>query len=240
MRDANKNVALISGVFLVFVLVSHARPIQQEEKIVPLDLSRNVGDYDDKGADLFHLLDLAAKRLGIPLGIEVNGPFPSEVTSIHISNATAGDVFTVLVQRAPDYIWTVEDGVIDVLPRKNAGSLLDVKIAHFEIRDATWWEIGQAITSLPEVKAWLAHNNVVERSPIDLIMPVSTERKHNCRTVHTVTVLSSGEPRLSLDLSNTTLRAIMNRMVSKKNSGFRAWYFVRYKEDKEYLSIQII
>jgi len=136
MPRPNKKFTLGSIIFLVHVLISGASWAQKSGKLAPLDLNRKIGDYNDEGADVFQLLSRAADKLQTPLGVEINGHLPSQPASIHISNGTLGDIFSAILQNAPDYKWVDADGVIDVLPRENADSVLDLNISHFEIRNA--------------------------------------------------------------------------------------------------------
>jgi hypothetical protein len=226
MRLANRKITLVSSVLFVFVFVAGASWIQKNGKILPVDPTRKVGDYNDDDTDVLQLLGRAAERLKTPVGIEVNGPIPRQAASIRVSNGTVGDIFSSIVQHAPAYKWVEADGVVNVMPRENLDSVLDVSVSHFAIRNATPEDIRTAITALPEVQAWLTQNHVTEHSFLPPIISLPYKQK-------------SGGPRVSIHGSGASLRQIMNRIVSK-SSGLHAWSFVRYGTANEYLNIQII
>lgn len=220
MRLASKIVVLFFG-GLMLVLTSGISPAQKSQS----SLNLKVSDYIDSDTDVSILLNRASLRLGIPIGLEVDGQLaPPEPLSIHVSNGTAADVFSDIVKRSPGYRWIEQDGVVDVLPKDTRESIMDVRIDHIQVSNGTPNDLRNAITSLPEVKAWLNANELVERS---FNTPIIRLRSDG----------SSAEPRVTVDYRNMTLREIMNRIVT--NSGLHVWSVWRHVESNRYLSIDI-
>jgi hypothetical protein len=220
----NSTTASLLGLGIIVLAFAAAAPIQKQGGSHRNGLNTKVGEYQDSGSDIALLLGRASDRLGIAVGLEFSGEIPSKAVSIHVSKGTAADVFSAIVEHAPGYKWVEQDGVVDVLPEHSAESVLDLKIDHFEVRDAMPDEIRDAITSLPEVKAWLTQNKVVERSFITPIILINDNGK-------------AALPRASIDVRGLTLREIINKIV--RSPGFHGWSFVRYGEANRYLSIEI-
>jgi hypothetical protein len=112
--------------------------------------------------------------------------------------------------------------VVNVMPKRNANSILNLRIAHFQVHDANKFALHQAVVSLPEVRAWLAQNQLTEHTPYGMLGPIGAMRQL---------------PVVSLEMNNLTLREIMNRIV--KEPGFSGWLLARYGEQNQYLEIHI-
>jgi hypothetical protein len=144
--------------------------------------------------------------------------------SVHISKGTVADIFSAIVDDAPSYKWSEQDGVVNVLPRESMNSVLDLHISRFTVKNATSIKVREAIDTLPEVEAWLKQNGVVDRSPIDIDVFARTRGK-------------PALPRVSLRLHNLTLRELLNGVVRK--TPLSGWTVSRYGESAQYLYIQI-
>jgi hypothetical protein len=224
MPPANRRTAppaLIAVAFVALLGVSLTGAITSPQN----PLHREIVGYKNEESDISLALQKASYKYGVPLGIDagVQG-LGTQHTSVSISQGTVADVFDALVQQAPDYKWVQTKGVVNVMPRQDSDSVLDLKIARFRANKATPDAIVAAIGSSPEVKAWVSQNRMVER---DLFTP-------------SILVGEGGktdQPRVSLSVKNATLRDILNMIVKKP--GFRVWLVGRYGEQRQYLSISI-
>jgi hypothetical protein len=155
------------------------------------------------------------------LGIELNREVEERAISVKMPEGTVGDVVGAVVGQAPGYKWAQVNGVINVMPQDVNDSVLELRIARFRVKDAAAEDLRAAVVSLPEVKAWLAQNQLVERTAGTPLFP---EQK-------------AGLPRISFDVSNVTLREILNRVVKEPN--FHEWLVARYGDRGQYLEISI-
>ena len=193
----------------------------------PAIAGKRVIHYEDSTADVLQAIQNAARRLEIPIGTELKGLLRAQGVSIKVSDGTAADVLNAIMEHAPDYKWIEENSVIDIMPKENGDSVLNLNIGHFKVHDATPSHIHEVVVSLPEVKAWMSRNQVVERSLIAGSILIGSNGK-------------TDEPRLSLERRNATLREIMNSLIVKtKKAGPGNWFFSRYGDSSEYLNIGI-
>jgi hypothetical protein len=183
-----------------------------------------VADYQDSGTDIVQLLSRVSDKFKIPLGIELNKELPHQMVSVHVPKGTVADIFSAIVDAAPGYTWTEQDGIVNILPRERSNSVLDLHISRFTVKDATSIQVREAIDALPEVEVWLKQNGVVDRSPIDIDVFARTRGK-------------PALPRVSLRLHNLTLRELLNGVVRKTQ--LSGWTVSRYGEGAQYLNIQI-
>jgi len=188
-------------------------------------LHQEITGYKNSESDLFRALQEASYKYGVPLGIETDAQGQTAKNiSVSISQGTVGDIFDALIQQAPNYKWVESRGVVNVMPKQDTDSALDLKIARFHVTHATPDDLHAAIRSLPEVRAWLDQHRLVERGLVTSSILIGSNGK-------------TDQPRVSLRLKNMTLREIMNTVVKKP--GFRVWLVGRYGDHSQYLSISI-
>lgn len=187
-------------------------------------LAQNVSNYSVGSDNFVVAFGHALQTYTVPSGFELEKQPDNRPVSIRLSEGTIADLLDAVAAQAPDYRWLESGGVVNIMPKKDSESiekLMNSRVAHFEVHDATSSIIRQAIASLPEVRSWLEQNHVTERSVLGFILPVP-----------------SPEPAVaSLDVSNASLREIMNRIV--KEPGFSSWLFSRYGDQNQYLNIGI-
>jgi hypothetical protein len=200
-------------------LFSNTSGSQTETKTTPNVLSREVTNYSDSGTDIAQPLFRASEKFRIPIGVELDGLQPTQTISVKLSRGTVTDLLNAIVGPSSGLQWKESNGVVNVMPVQNSNSILDLKVAHFRLKDISVGDIREAITAQPEIKAWLTLNRVSERSLI------VTSGQHPDRQ------------RLSIELKGVTLREIMNAIV--KLPGMHEWSFVRYGKNREYLNIGI-
>jgi hypothetical protein len=222
---ASKILSRISASLAVFAFCSGAIASGADSAHGQTLASRKVNHYVDSAVNVLQSLGNAARKFDIPIGTELNDKLPETAVSIDVSDGTVADVISAILEHAPGYTWIEKNGVVDILPKENTNSILDLKIGHFKVQHATPNFIRPAIASLPEVKAWLSRNHVVERSRATASILIGADGK-------------TDEPRVSLEMRNVTLREIMNSLIVKKG-GPRSWSFSRYGDSNMYLNIDI-
>ena len=185
--------------------------------------AQQVSDYEDSGYDFSITLDHLAQKYGIPTGIDTEIPIENQPVSVHVHRGTVADVLNAIVAREPGYKWLSLNGVIDVMPKESANSILDIRIARFRVKKATFFDIHTAIASRPEVKKWLKQNHLTERTPMAIDILVGKN--------------GAGLSHVSLDLRDVTVREILNKIAV--SPGFRSWIVGRWGDKNQYLSIGV-
>jgi hypothetical protein len=188
-------------------------------------LHQEIGGYKNGESDFFSALQEVSYKYGVPLGVETDAQGQStKHISVSVSQGTVADIFNALIQQAPNDRWVESSGVVNVLPRQHADSLLDLSIAGFYVTQATPDGLCAAIRTLPEVEAWLNQHHLVERSFVTSSILIGRDGK-------------TDQPRVSLRLKAMTLREIMNTIVKKP--GFRVWFVGRYGDHGQYVNLSI-
>lgn len=130
-------------------------------------------------------------RLSVRIGSETESSQPA--TPIRLDMAMdAATVLNSLISQAPAYKWTMDNSVYWLRPKVD--SLSEVSIANFSINDATRAETSETLSSLPEVRNWLAYHHETKRNLINQ----STYRD---------------QTRKSLNLSGVSLGALLNQLI---------------------------
>jgi hypothetical protein len=182
-------------------------------------LCQRVETYEGSAPNFALITGSVLQRYGIPSGLELNKGFEYRAISVRVVHGTVANVLDAIIAQAPDYKWLDTDGVVNVIPKRDAKSILNLRLAHFRAQNADVAELSQMIASLPEVREWLVENRVTERSVHGLLGPVAPPVE------------------VSLDLRNLTLRELLNSIV--KQPGVSGWSFSRYGDHGQYLQISI-
>ena len=216
-RAANKTPLLIlcwavaAGFLLAASLrAQHYPPIREI-------LAQPVTDYQGR-SDFGPLLNMASDRYHFPLGLELGPDALGNTKSFRLPHGTVEDLLDLIVGLMPAYQWAVRGGVINVMPRDNPDSVLEVRIHRLQLHELGGLSLGQPIASLPEIKAWLEKNGVVQSTVIAGIFHPFEEPL-----------------RISVDAKDTTLREILNSIV--RTGQARVWSVVRYGRKGEFLHI---
>ena len=153
----------------------------------------------------------------------------SRPLTLDLSGKDVARVFDALVVRHPDYVWNLRDGVYDLYPRRQDGSLSQMGVANFLLANAIPVEAEEALFNLPEVKDWLLRHHA---------------RRNMAKEGSGLGPGPGGpfpEPkRTSLSLRNVELRSILNQLISKfDRSQWIIGHTMRreYGQDVEYISI---
>lgn len=163
-------------------------------------------------------IDAIATKYNVRVGVEY-AQDDSDRFAIAVDLSTPNPVaaFNSLIAQKPEYTWSLSEGVYDLHPKSRSGSLLDVNIQTFSLNRATPEQISVTIDNLPEVKTWLATHHV-RRRELDM---GSTS--------------GASAPRITLSLSDITVRTILNRIILE--SGRTRWTVIRYGNKGQYIGI---
>jgi hypothetical protein len=134
------------------------------------------------------------------------------------------DVLNWIVQADPPYQWSVEDGVVNVLPRVGEPGLLKTHITKFEVKDASSAEMAlYKLLAMPEVKASVSDFNLNEGIKA-VVIPIP---------------LTPNKTRHTVQCSDVTLRDALNTIA--RLFGNAVWaYREQHCAGKDEFSIDFI
>lgn len=125
--------------------------------------------------------------------------------------STLRDGLNQLVKLMPEYTWSIENGVINFLPRSHSPSPLDIRIAEFKVEKTSPLDASNLLFESEEVKSGLTRLGLHLPS-VELVTgggsPVKDER------------------RVTLNEKNATLREALNAIV--KADGSKTWILSVY------------
>jgi hypothetical protein len=137
-------------------------------------------------------------------------------------DSTLQDELHRIAELKPDYRWTVDDGVLNFLPKYYLPSPLDISIAEFKVNNEPVLQVYRELFDTAEVKNGLTRLGLHEPT-VQLIFgggdPPLKDQKH-----------------ITLSLKNTTLREASNAIV--RADGQKTWVLsvVSCKGDNTYAS----
>lgn len=221
MPHANRVIAACS--LFALSLVSYGHGSQPVKSALRDQLTQQVSEYDDRGSDFRLIVRRLAQKYGLRVGMDLESPLKTDLISVHISDGTVAEVLNAIVAQEPGYKWAEIDDVINIMPQQHSDSILDIRAVHFHVTKANPFKVHAAIVALPEVRSWLQQNHVTESTPFagDILVGPN----------------GLGLARASLDLHDTTLREILNRIIESPKFG--SWIVSRWVEKNQYLSIEI-
>jgi len=217
-RHAN----LLAPLALLCLLASLCFTQQSTDEL----LKQTISGFESRDEPIDQILGRLSKSYNVPIGLEKIAPKAAASSeerriSVKIEKGTVQDVLDAVIRADPRYQWKEVAGVINVLPRKARNPILEIPVRSFQISNANWMDVRQAIQMTAEIKGGFERMGLKERSAI--------------------TVVGSGNnnlPKFSLDLRDTTLRGILNEILKVK--GYSFWVFSRYGNRNQYVSIQAI
>lgn len=220
--NSGRRAGLLAPLVLLCVFAPLCFTQQSTDKL----LKQTISGFESTDEPIDQILGRLAKSYNVPIGLEKIAPkvaVSSEERriSVKIEKGTVQDVLDAVIRADPRYQWKEVAGVINVLPRKARNPILEIPVRSFQISNANWMDVRQAIQMTAEIKGGFERMGLKERSAI--------------------TVVGSGNnnlPKFSLDLRDTTLRGILNEILKVKGYGF--WVFSRYGNRNQYVSIQAI
>ncbi len=142
---------------------------------------------------------------GISVGFEngLDDPGNGSPVTLDLSGRDIAGVFNALVRQRPGYAWSMQDGVYDLYPSREADSLSQLTIANFVVIDSELQPTKAAVFNLPEVKEWLSRHRAVVNRLINSTAAVSPKDAPN-----------RGPKKISLTLTNVQLRSILNQVMT--------------------------
>ncbi|MGH9455206.1 MAG: hypothetical protein ACRD2O_14685 [Terriglobia bacterium] len=197
--------------FVIFIPVrarSAAALTDQETKSVSEILRASVQNFDNHGEPLVPTLLQIAKKFRLPLGIEkVNPPALHKPLVIYLADGTVSDALNLCVHKLPGYRWTVLEGAVLVYgpeERNQPSNLFDVQISSLTLKDAT---VNEANDRLSSIVFEIANSKL----PAQPALPPGANVGYGGDSPG---VTSFEKYRLNLDMKNTTVRAVLNRLVA--------------------------
>lgn len=203
----------------IFIGILSCPAFGQESLPSPLDKKVN---FEITDSDPIFILRVLAAKSRLRIGFEsflYNATEKPHSISIRISGGTVRDVLNEFVEADPRYQWRAVDGVVNVAPRACEDGILDVVVHKFSVKDVTAESIGSIILDLPEVQTRLKSRGLSGSKAIDYDGPLRTL------------------PQFSIDLSEITVRDILNEMLKRKYTDL--WTVTFHGDDKTYVTISL-
>ena len=175
----------------------------------PTSLSKPVKTFDVRPASAI------CRHLDTPCGIEMAaGDVDLETSSSFVAmkgKATGREALDELTHRFPKYVWVLENGVINILPKDENRMLLNGKpVLELSIQGL---DLNGVRTNVAAIKACRA-------AGLDCLPSGSAGGTHQ-------------HPKLNLHLANTTLREALNSIVRADSKA--AWRFLYDPRSKHYV-----
>lgn len=220
----------ISKKFLVFVLSAFSLTVfaSAHNQLPPGAshtqnlLDSNIGNIHFDNASAPFIFNYALIQAAVPGGIVdvsgcPNGPKP--VYSFAFADARLRDVLEAIAKHDPLDRWTVENGVVNLLPVKGTPALLDTRIGKFDSKDAaTPNEAASLLAQSPEVEQ--AEKRLGLKNPFHIQVGLGVARKYG-------SPIPKPRSPLALHLRNVTFLDALNALVRAKGSGvwmYREWH----------------
>jgi hypothetical protein len=215
MHKNLKEFAITAFVFSFLLFIQHPLKVWSQERVVATDslLQKTVSVrmYDVYAPQV---LDFLATEFIFPTGVETAPSDDDKKISVNIFQQPLRVALDEIVKADPDYKWEINDGVVNLLPKNDAESLVVISVKSFQVRDKSRLDTTRAIAALPEVEAKIKSMGL-EFTEISL-WPVRDKRD---------------QMRLTFDIHDTSLKAILNEIARKTNgwgiSRFGEFVFIR-------------
>lgn len=182
-------------------------------------LDTNIAQISLKRPTIQKLLITLSEDYEVPIGLET-APVSSEETADEVQweNKSLRQILDLTVGLFPKYDWIVVDGVINVVPRDGRDEILDKSVKSFSYQGESTYELRKALSRIPEIKIL---NKQTGSSFISLAFSLDD---------------FGGLPKgFSLVLRDTSLRAILNSLLSNSQKNF--WVVGRSGEKRQYIAI---
>jgi hypothetical protein len=140
--------------------------------------------------------------------------------NVDIKGARVRDALNAIIAKDPRYEWTMSQTAIEIRPRSQTDRLMGVEFSRFRVDRVNRNEAVDAFMNSREVQAVLQNAGIRRRE----VMSLPGDATDN-------------SPRFSLNLRQTTARAILNEIAIESGSVF--WVFSRYGQHNEFVSIKM-
>lgn len=208
------------GIALILLFTATNFAVAQEltadsETNQPL-ASRELEDVRIRGYGVASLLSDLSLWYDIPIGLEVamNGSGYSKLR-MNLKKATLEEVLNKIVAEHPEYTWEIKDGVVNVFPKDGrqdpiVKQILGTEIGTLSIKEKTiTWDVERALVTTPELSAVMEGHGL---------------------TIAAVDISGFYFPHVGrnfkLDVSNMTVRAILDNIV-KESKTAKFWWISR-------------
>jgi hypothetical protein len=167
-------------------------------------------------SDIRSVIGVIRDAYSIRTGVEVAANDPDNTPiNLDLAGSKVPALLSSLVAQRPMYKWTTENDWYDVYPA--SGSLSEVRVGTFVLKDASRWDALAALDSLPEVRKWLSDHHATRSD------------------LFTSGKFMKDPTRVTMTMTNVSFRTILNEMV--KAFGTEHWSIVRYGDKMQYLMI---
>jgi hypothetical protein len=166
-----------------------------------------------------------ALSFNIPIGLEIaakQGDLASYGTDF--KKGTLSELLNQFVIQHNEYAWEIRDGVVNVFPKDDYRdalfhNLLEIRIGRFTVKENTsCWTLAETLLSTPEMKRVLEANGTTYRAPDFSGFYIPQAGRH-----------------FTLDVSNVTLRSILNRIVEQSPTS-KFWIIARNYDGSFFIS----
>jgi len=209
---------LAIGFILLFSAAhfSWAQEIAGDSKTKEPLASKQLDDVRIRGYGVAELLSDLSLWYDIPIGLEVainSGGFAKLV--MNFKKATLGEVLNQFVTEQTEYAWEIRNGVVNVFPKEGhqdpiVKQVLDSEIGTFSIKEKTvTWDVERALLATPELSAVMKSQGLT-KAAFDTSGFYFPHVGRNFK----------------LDVSNMTVRAILDNIV-KESKTAKFWWISR-------------
>ncbi len=200
-------IAILVAIHLTGLSIS----AQQNNDFLSRKITLVVKDLDEEAA-LRTLSSIAQVSIGFQKDLESKDP---TLISMTIRKGTVRDALEAFIKANSHYKWETIGNVINIVPKNNPDSLLEVMVNNFRFDDTNLRDLGLAIGELPEIAT----------------------RLREMRLTHPKMLLAFGSPppahQFSIDLPPSTLRDILNELLRRNYTRF--WVVKRSGNNSEYV-----
>jgi hypothetical protein len=157
-----------------------------------------------------------ALSLDIPIGLEIASKEDKLASyRIDFKKGTLSELLSQFVVQHGQYAWEIRDGVVNIFPKDDYRdalfhNLLDTRIGRFTVKENTsCWTLAETLVSTPEMKGVLEAYGISYRAPDFSGFYIPQAGRH-----------------FKLDVSNVTLRSILNSVVEHSPTA-KFWVMAR-------------
>jgi hypothetical protein len=170
-------------------------------------LSRVVEMPQSDGMTTTEAYGLALSAAGVPGGIVLARGWADQTKhKWRPSTDSLARTLDSVVTLDPEYMWKIEDGVVNLIPARGEPALLDVRIAHFHVKPGTDPRNAlQQLLQMPEVRARMRQLN--------LSYPVFSALQGAVRMAKPGVRSAKTETQGEVHCKNVALRVALNAIV---------------------------
>jgi hypothetical protein len=207
-------------VILFFGIFQVGRGQDKDEDL----LDKRIETFKVEESETPSVLKKLAYEHNIPIGIEVlSNPSvnPGKKIDLQLENKSVRELLQSIVEQDTRYEWKLVDGVINVFPKNDSdillGELLSTQVAHFSVDNCqNRLTVRSNLLDVSSIKSKLEDAKV---SPLVVAFTG-------------IDLVKLGE-KSKLNLSNKTLREVLNAII--KNSSTRFWSLKRVGDNNEFI-----